>query len=251
MLMVISSFLVACGSSTTDSDKEKFEAYLKLKRIPLNDQERYDRMWEDYLQKAALAEAVVNTEKLDMTQIDAEVDEFRKQLLVSRYFDQYLETAVTDQGVQNFYRENINDYKTRKAHVAHILFRINPRMDETERQAVLTAASDAYSKLTAGEDFAELAKALSQDKVSAAKGGDLGWINDGAISEEFSAKAFAMETGSVSEPLLTVFGYHIIKVLEAPQDVTKPLEAVKGDIRYQLRNQSKQAETERLLSTVK
>jgi peptidyl-prolyl cis-trans isomerase C len=56
-----------------------------------------------------------------------------------------------------------------------------------------------------------------------------------------------MKAGDVSEPFLTDFGFHIVKVIEAPQDVTKPLNALKGDIRYQLRNQSKKAETKRLL----
>jgi peptidyl-prolyl cis-trans isomerase C len=54
----------------------------------------------------------------------------------------------------------------------------------------------------------------------------------------------------VSEPFLTTFGYHIVKVLDEPRVVTRPFEAVKGDIRYKLRNQAKQAELERLKKQV-
>ena len=182
--------------------------------------------------------------------VEAEVEEFRKQLLLSRYFETYLEQATTDQGIQNYYSQHIENYTTRKVHVAHILFRVNPDMGEPERQALLTRAGETYSQLTSGGDFAEIAKVTSQDNISAVKGGDLGWINAGAVSKEFSAKAFSLGEGEISPPFLTTFGYHILKVIEAPQEITKPLESVKGDIRYQLRSESKAAETRRLLDSV-
>lgn len=250
-VFVVGGFLTACGGGTENTDKEKFEAFLKLKRIPLNDEKRYQRMQKEYQQRALLTAAIVETKKLDQLQIDTEVEEFRKQLMIGRYFETYLNEAVTEQGVQNFYSQNIDQYKTRKVHAAHILLRVNPRMGEPERQVLLTTASEAYSKINTGEKFEDVAKAVSNDKVSAAKGGDLGWINEGAISSEFSQKAFTMKAGEVSEPFLTAYGFHIIKVLEEPQEITKPLESVKGDIRYQLRNQSKQAETQRLLKPAK
>ena len=187
---------------------------------------------------------------MDKSLIDAELEEFRKELLISRYFEQYLNDAVTEQGIQNFYSENIDNYKSRKVKVSHILFRTNARMDEIARQAVLTTATAAYSRITSGEDFAVVASDVSEDKVSAEKGGDLGWVTEGAVSDGFSAKVFSMKAADVSEPFLTDFGFHIVKVVEEPQDVTKPLSALKGDIRYQLRNQSKKAETRRLLDLV-
>ncbi len=250
--LVLSVLIIAScdNSGSADSDNKKFEAYLKLKRVPLNDEVRYQRMLAEYNQRSALANAVEESGQLDMTMLEVEVEEFRRQLLVNRYFEQYLGDLVTEEGVQNFYRNNIDKYKTKKVHVAHILFRTNPRMQETERQALLTTAHETYSKIMAGGDFAEIAKALSQDKVSGKKGGDLGWINEGAVAKEFSEKAFSMAVGAVSEPFMTTFGFHILKVLESPQEVTKPLEAVKGDIRYQMRYESKQAEKERLLESV-
>ena len=57
--------------------------------------------------------------------------------------------------------------------------------------------------------------------------------------------------GEISEPIETPFGFHILKVLEGPLVVTQPLDAVKGDIRYQLRNKAKDAELKRLVAQVK
>ena len=250
-VIITCASLGACDSlSSKDLDKEKFEAYLKLKRIPLNDEERYQRMKKEYDQRMALVSAIDNTEKLKPLTIDSEVEEFRKQLVISRYFEEYLADAVTETGLKNFYNKNIDDYKTRKIHAAHILFRVNPKMEEVERQALLTTAQDVYSKITSGEDFSELAKLQSDDKVSGAKGGDLGWINQGAVSAEFSQKVFNLKAGEVSAPFLTAYGYHIVKVIDEPTEITKSFESVKGDIRYQLRNQSKQAEMARLIKSV-
>lgn len=249
--ILLSVVLAACSKNDSiDVDKQQFEAYLKLKRIPLNDEERVKRMLGEYEKREALTIAIAKSDLLDTVMVDVEVEEFRRQLLITRYFEKYLADVVTDQGVQNFYSKNADTYKTRKVRVSHILFRVNPRMEETERNALLTTAHEAYSKITAGEEFAAVAKADSQDKVSGAKGGDLGWINEGAVAQEFSAKAFSMKAGEVSEPFLTAFGFHILKVVEEPQDIVKPLESVKGDIRYQLRFKSKKAERERLLESV-
>lgn len=251
--VLFSVFLVACSfeqesKTTVDNDKEAYEAYLSLKRIPLNDNVRYERMLEEYNNRKALADAMMSENSLDKALIDAEVEEFRRQLVISRYFESYLSENVTDQGIENFYKQNSEKYKSRKAHVAHILFRVNPDMGEIERKALLTQAHEAYSKISADEDFAEIAKQTSQDKVSAIKGGDLGWISEGSIAEEFSQKAFATKAGEITEPFLTAFGFHILKVIEEPQTITKPLESVKGDIRYQLRNEVKQAEIKRLIT---
>ena len=257
MKLVNIAVIIACASlgacdmlSSKDLDKEKFEAYLKLKRIPLDDKERYQRIKKEYNQRVALVSAVDHTKKLKQLQIDTEVEQFRQQLVISRYFEQFLADAVTETGLQNFYNQNIENYKTRKIHASHILFRVNPKMEEVERQALLTSAQDVYSKIKSGEDFSELAKSQSHDKVSGAKGGDLGWINQGAISAEFSQKTFNLKAGEVSAPFLTAYGYHIVKVIDEPQDITKSFESVKGDIRYQLRNQSKQAEMKRLIASV-
>jgi len=250
-VIIACTALSACDTlSGKDVNMEKFESYLKLKRIPMNDEKRYQRLFKEFNQRAALVAAIDDTEKLDEKQVTAEVEQFRNQLVTSRYFEQYLNDAVTDQGMQNFYNQNIEKYKTRKIHAAHILFRVNPKMDEVERQALLTSAQDVYSKVTSGSDFYELAKTQSNDKISAAKGGDLGWIQQGAISAEFSEKVFNLKAGEVSAPFLTAYGYHIVKVIEEPQEVTRTFESEKGNIRYQLRQESKQVEMERLINSV-
>jgi peptidyl-prolyl cis-trans isomerase C len=229
----------------------QFQAYLKFKRIPEQDESRLDRVLDDYLQREALARAIEKASRLDVQLQQAELEEFRRQMLIGRYFESYLTDAVNDDSVRNFYSSHASQYEANSIQAAHILIRVDPRMSETERQAKLSAAHEAYSRVSGGEAFAEVARQVSEDSVSARKGGDLGWLREGAVDPEFSRRLFSMKPGEISEPFLTPFGFHVVKMLDGPQISKRPLEAVEGDIRYQLRNDAKQAETERLLKSVK
>lgn len=81
----------------------------------------------------------------------------------------------------------------------------------------------ARERLTAGEDFEELAGEISQDVTSAEYGGDLGWIQEGTASEALIKTAFGLEVGELSEPVFddtveTTGGYWLVKVLEKVED---------------------------------
>jgi len=88
--------------------------------------------------------------------------------------------------------------------------------DEATAQAV-------EARLAKGEDFATVAKEVSIDTGSAAKGGDLGWFGKGAMVAEFEAAAFSQKVGEIGPPVKSQFGYHIIQVLaheNVPLDAT-------------------------------
>jgi parvulin-like peptidyl-prolyl isomerase len=73
-------------------------------------------------------------------------------------------------------------------------------------------ARELYDRATNGADFAQLARNNSIDQQTAPTGGDLGWFTYGQMVEPFSEAAFSLEPGSISEPVQTQFGWHIIKV---------------------------------------
>lgn len=84
-------------------------------------------------------------------------------------------------------------------------------------------AKTVEDRLAKGEDFATVAKELSTDTGSAAKGGDLGWFGKGAMVAEFEAAAFSQKVGEIGQPVKSQFGYHIIQVLaheNVPLDAT-------------------------------
>ena len=85
----------------------------------------------------------------------------------------------------------------------------------------LTTVDDARRRLQqlrmrieGGDDFAELAKAHSVDTMSAADGGDLGWVNPGDLVPEFENVMNSLEPGNTSEPFPSQYGFHIVQVLD-------------------------------------
>lgn len=93
---------------------------------------------------------------------------------------------------------------------SHILFRAAESNGEARSEA-LSDAQDALRRARSGEDFAELARELSDDG-SAGNGGDLGWFGPGRMVKPFEEAAFAATVGRVVGPVETQFGYHVIKV---------------------------------------
>ncbi len=254
-VLLLSVFLVACGNSTDVAkvngkkiSSEQFEAFLKFKRLSAKDEKKRDKHLSHYLEREALTGVIEKEGVIDKTAMLVELAEFKKEMFISRYFEKFLKDTVSDKAVQNYYNTNAKNYENKKVHVAHILIRTNSKMSEPERKAKMTTAMEAYSKIMSGDTFAGIAEKYSEDKVSSKKGGDLGWVKEGSISPKFSAKALELKQDEVSQPFETVFGYHVLKVIEEPKIIMKPFKSVAGNIRYQLRNEAKKAEMERLMA---
>ncbi len=249
--------LTACGHGDNVAEvdgqaitKTEFDAYLKFKRIDGKADNASKAALDSYVEKKALVAAIMDEDKLDKAALEVELEDFRAQMLLSRYFETFLNEAVTDSAIENFYRDNAARWTKKKVKISHVLVRTRADMKENELQAKLTQAREAYSQLQAGKSFEEVAKRYSEDDLTARNGGDLGWIGEGAVDQAFSAKAFELKQGDISEPFKTHYGFHIIKVVEGPATVTDSLDSVKGDIRYELRSAAKEAELKRLLSNV-
>lgn len=121
----------------------------------------------------------------------------------------------------------------------HILITPNEIIDdETAKQQL----EDALEKISEGEDFAELAKLLS-DGPTAPVGGDLGWSDPGSFVPEFEQVIDTLEIGKVSEPFRSPFGWHIVEVLERRvYDNTEDLKRRNCDAR--IRNSKMEDETQ-------
>lgn len=97
-----------------------------------------------------------------------------------------------------------------------------PTLEPRTEEEALALAKELVERLRAGEDFAELAREYSDDPGSKESGGDLGWFGRGRMVPEFEEAAFSLEPGEISDPVKTMFGYHIIQVLE--KDPSRPVD---------------------------
>ncbi|MFF2448472.1 peptidylprolyl isomerase [Neobacillus sp. NPDC058068] len=126
---------------------------------------------------------------------------------------------VSDKEIKDYYEQNKDQYT--EVRTSHIL------VDKE------STAKEIEQELKKGTDFAELAKKQSTDKVTAAEGGDLGYLSGGSkeMDPTFLAAAMKLKKDEVSEPVKTMFGYHIIKVTDRKET---PLSKVKDQIRETL-----------------
>jgi peptidyl-prolyl cis-trans isomerase SurA len=99
----------------------------------------------------------------------------------------------------------------RQTHARHILIRTN---EVTSDQDARRRLQQLRERIVNGDDFDTLARANSDDKASAIKGGDLGWTNPGDMVPDFEATMDRLQAGEVSDPFRTEFGWHIVQVLE-------------------------------------
>lgn len=101
-----------------------------------------------------------------------------------------------------------------QTHARHILIKTNDALsDEEARQSLLRLRERAVN----GENFGELARANSNDTVSAARNGDLGWVAPGTLVPNFEQVMNSLQPGETSEPFQTRFGWHLVQVLERRQ----------------------------------
>ena len=102
-----------------------------------------------------------------------------------------------------------------KIKVAHIMKAVPPGTDDNKAKQAEEEINSIYTMLEGGASFAELAKKYSDHKESAAKGGVLDWFGTGEIIGDFSEAAFAItDTGKYTKPVHTIYGWHIIKLLD-------------------------------------
>tara|TARA_R110002072_G_scaffold3830_6_gene27356 strand:+ start:30711 stop:32579 length:1869 start_codon:yes stop_codon:yes gene_type:complete len=126
--------------------------------------------------------------------------------------DLLADVEVTEQALLEFFADTQAIYaEPERRRLAHILIEVS---DEVPAETAKQEVDQVYQQIIDGADFAELAKAHSDDPGSAEIGGDLGFNDRGTFVEEFEEVGNNLALNQMSKPVLTEFGYHIIKLLD-------------------------------------
>ncbi len=124
---------------------------------------------------------------------------------------------VSETEIQDYYQNHRDDFRTEKRVILeYVEFPIVPNREDT--LDAKSTVDEVLNLLTDGTPFEEVAKDYSQDPGSAEKGGDLGWIARGKLVKPVEDAAFNLEKGEMSEPVLSQFGYHLIKLEDRRTD---------------------------------
>ena len=146
-------------------------------------------------------------------------EEVRKQLLVEKLQQQkFSSVKCTHREVQDFFNQYKDSIPTvpPQMELAHIVKTIQPSSDAKEE--VKNLAKKVRDSIAAGGNFADYAKRYSADPGSAASGGELGWIDKGKLVGEYERAAYNLQSGEISQPVESPFGYHIIQTLDKRKD---------------------------------
>jgi peptidyl-prolyl cis-trans isomerase C len=123
------------------------------------------------------------------------------------------DVTVSPEEVRAFYDKNPDQFKQPESvRASHILIRVPADASDEVKKAKRAQIDAARSLVKSGQNFAEVAKKVSEDPGSAVKGGDLGYFSHGQMVPEFDVVAFSLKTNQVSDVITTQFGYHILIV---------------------------------------
>jgi peptidyl-prolyl cis-trans isomerase C len=202
------------------------------------------KMAEDLANLKALS-SEAKRRKLDQsTSVRLMMEIQQDQVLANTLVKQLQANMKTDDAsVKAWYDAHKGEYEQVKA--SHILIRykgspvsLKEGQKELTEAEALAKAQDIRKRLLAGEDFAKVAKAESDDTGSGANGGSLGQpFTRGRMVPAFEQAAFSLPVGQLGEPIKTQFGYHIIKVEEHS---AKTLDEVRPQIEQQMKPQMTQ-----------
>jgi peptidyl-prolyl cis-trans isomerase SurA len=146
-------------------------------------------------------------------------DEVQKQMLENRLVGKEIRSKVQvdSADVDAYYAEHKDELpkKPEQVHLRHIL--IKPQADPAAEKAAFDKAKAVRARIVAGEDFAKVAAEVSDD-VSAKAGGDIGRIKRGDLEAPLDSVAFAIDVGTLSQPVRTARGWDLIRVDQRQED---------------------------------
>lgn len=192
--------------------------------------------------------------KLDQDpQVKKRLEDLKNALLAQEFSKRFIEDKVTisDEEVKEYYEKH-KDQFTQKEQVKarHILVKVPAGANEDEWKKARKKALDIKARAEKGEDFAKLAKEFSDDPGTKNRGGELGYFGKGRMVPEFEKVAFSLEPGVISDPVKTIFGWHLIQVEDKKASQVKPLEDVKSFVRQRALQEKKSEMLEKLLADV-
>lgn len=130
--------------------------------------------------------------------------------------------------LKSYYEDQRDLYTTKERRkISHILFSFNNNTDDEDQLERALKAKQALQQ----KDFSVLATEISDDRLTASKGGDLGLFNVGVMEKAFEDAVKLLSLGEVSEPVKSAFGYHLIKVTELVEGEVKSFDLVKNQLK--------------------
>lgn len=164
----------------------------------------------------------------------------RQQIAWQMTWSAYLNENMTDEMVEDYFREHRQEYDGTELRASHILLRPLNFSDEKQVAALVKKANELKEQIEKGEITFEAAAKQYSDGPSKVQGGDVGYFpRNGVMEDVFSKAAFGLEKGAISAPVTSNFGVHLIRVTgekAGEKDWTDVRDQLKAPVSQQLFN---------------
>lgn len=200
--------------------------------IPANDEAGKRDYLVNYLTDLLLIAKAAEAKKIpDSTEFKQRLTFVRNKALMEVVLGQESKAALTEPALRKIYDDATKNMGGQEeVHARHILFRVNDANDQAASKVAEDKVKNTIDRIKKGEDFATLAKALTDDPSGKQDGGDLGYFSRDQMVPEFSEVAFKLAKGQVSDPIKTQFGWHVLKVEDKRLREPPPFDKVRGEI---------------------
>ena len=207
------------GAEIRQSDVALAEEELGPSLAQMDPATKKDNVLSFLIDLKVVAKAAEDKKIEDRPDFKARLAFARNRLLMDNLLGTEGKAAATDDAMKKVYEDAAKQIQgEQEVHARHILVE-----SEDEAKAI-------EAELKKGADFAQLAKEKSKDPGGAADGGDLGFFTKDQMVPEFSAVAFSLEPGKISDPVKSQFGWHVIKVEEKRNRKAPDFDQVKSQI---------------------
>ena len=170
--------------------------------------------------------------------VKKQMETVKRQIVIQAYFKSIMDTLVPESEVRKEYEVLVEKFVGKEEiRARHILLTTEEEAKEVSKQ------------LKGGADFAKLAKEKSADTGSGAQGGDLGYFTKERMVPEFSAAAFKLDKGEISDPVKSDFGWHVIQVEDKRPVTPPPFKDVKEKLQEKMANTAIEGYVRNLLKT--
>jgi peptidyl-prolyl cis-trans isomerase C len=213
------------------------------KMIEKNPQAKPTLLWQT-VQGLVLADLARQKGFDKKPEVKGQLDLITNNFLAFQYLQKEVLSKVTvsDKEAKAYYDKNVDLFKSpEQVKARHILIQVPKEASEDDKKKLKEKAEELNKQVKAGEDFAKLAEANSDDPGTKAKGGDLGFFSKGAMVPAFEQAAFSLKPGEVSGVVESDFGYHIIKVDEKKEAVVEPYDTIKDKVKQQALREKQEA----------
>jgi peptidyl-prolyl cis-trans isomerase C len=204
-------------------------------------QEDRDQIKENLVRIELIAQQAEKDGTTNEPEIATRLELSRITLLQQAVAQKYLkERTPTDAELRAEYETQMASTPMIEYHARHILL----SSEENAQKAI--------EQLNGGADFAKLAKTLSRDPGSAAKGGDLDWFSPGTMVKPFATAVAGLKNNEYTKmPVATQYGWHVIQLLGTRDRTPPPFDAVKDQIKQIVLNKKFRAYSDEMLKTAK